>query len=65
MTIHEGVMREELMKLSPEELYREYMEKQVNFGRAALAVVSPRRVGGWRAVRGRDGCRDSAVRSLS
>ena len=38
MTIYKGVMREELMELSPEELYREYMEKQVNFGRAALAV---------------------------
>ena len=38
MTTVKGVMREDLMELAPEELYRVYMEKQVNFGMAARAL---------------------------
>ncbi len=36
---------EELAELSPEELYALYMEKQVNFGRAALAISKRRKAG--------------------
>ncbi len=38
-----GVMREELAELSPEELYELYMEKQVNFGKAARALDKRRK----------------------
>ena len=38
MTTIKFLMLDELMELSPEELYRVYMEKQVNFGKAALAL---------------------------
>ncbi|MFQ6026355.1 MAG: cupin domain-containing protein [Dehalococcoidia bacterium] len=38
MTTSEGMMQDQLKELSPEELYQLYMEKQVNFGRAVLAL---------------------------
>ena len=37
---------EVLGSLNPEELYSLYMEKQVNFGRAAMALEKRRRSGG-------------------
>ena len=40
-----GIVPEELAQLTPEELYALYMEKQVNFGRAALALDKRRRLG--------------------
>ena len=38
MATIQHVMRDDLKELSPEELYRVYMEKQVNFGMVAEAM---------------------------
>jgi len=38
MATIQHVMRDDLKELSPEELYRVYMDKQVNFGMAAKAI---------------------------
>ena len=43
MATIQHVMREDLKELSPEELYRVYMDKQVNFGRAAQAIDERRK----------------------
>ena len=40
-----GIVPEELAQLTPDELYALYMEKQVNFGRAALALDKRRQAG--------------------
>ena len=40
MATMQHVMRDDLKELSPEELYRVYMDKQVNFGMAAKAKTS-------------------------
>ncbi|MCY4584008.1 MAG: hypothetical protein OXE50_14620, partial [Chloroflexi bacterium] len=40
-----GIVPQELAQLTPEELYALYMEKQVNFGRAALALDKRRQLG--------------------
>ena len=41
----DGVLPEELAELNPQELYALYIEKQVNFGRAALALDKRRSAG--------------------
>ena len=43
MATIQHVMREDLKELSPEELYRVYMDKQVNFGMAAQAIDERRK----------------------
>ena len=45
MKMSKSVMREELAKLSPEELWSMYMEKQIAFGKAAIALDKRRRAG--------------------